>query len=198
MAMSLQRTPPQHYLSDSDLGRDPDSDYIPTRKRKHQLDYDDVLSALENKLEQHLSTMNEKITMNINKCVSTAVSVTLTQELLKLTETIEKLNVTTQNLSLDNVKINKSLAEVNERLLETEKSLQFAHETDKDLETRLKSIEEKTFHHNESQRCLIELENKISAMEQQARQCNIEVSNLLERRSEDLLHLFECICKEIN
>ncbi|KOB65371.1 Zinc finger DNA binding protein, partial [Operophtera brumata] len=37
------------------------------------------------------------------------------------------------------------------------------------------------------------LENKVWAMEQQARQCNIEISNLPERRNENLVAILDCL-----
>ncbi|XP_026746084.1 uncharacterized protein LOC113507427 [Trichoplusia ni] len=44
---------------------------------------------------------------------------------------------------------------------------------------------------------VLDLEAKIDLLEQQARQCNVEISNIPERRNENLIDLLECLGKQI-
>ncbi|CAB3258904.1 unnamed protein product [Arctia plantaginis] len=136
--MSMQRTPPAHYASDPEMHKQPEKpDLFKSRKRK-QLDYDDILAFIEKKFEQHLGILNDKITQNINNCVTDAVTTTISQHLALITSSLESLNTNMQKNSTDYIKINKSLSELSERIKETE---DYSLETEKDLEKSLKTIE---------------------------------------------------------
>ncbi|XP_045453284.1 uncharacterized protein LOC123662485 [Melitaea cinxia] len=195
--MSLQLTPPALYASSPELPTNTErTDFVNMRKRK-QMDGDDVVVALEKKFEHQLEAFYNKVTQNINNAITEAVNVALTQQISKISSSLENLNTNVQKLSTDNINIRKTLSKVGERLLEAAKSLQYASENKKEFDKRIQAIEDTVSHSSVLQDQILELENKISVMEQQARQCNIEISNLPERRGENLIDILESISNEI-
>lgn len=83
--------------------------------------------------------------------------------------------------------INNSLKELNERFGAIEKSLEFTIERQDTLEKRLDEIENNLKVNSSEKRQIQMLQDKMDAMEQQARSYNIEIANLPERRGENLL-----------
>ncbi|CAH2084683.1 unnamed protein product [Euphydryas editha] len=75
--MSLQRTPPNKFLSDSDLTRSDEQfeHNINTRKRKvpHDDDTSELLGVFEKKFDQQMILWNTNINECISNCVATAL-----------------------------------------------------------------------------------------------------------------------------
>lgn len=94
-------------------------------------------------------------------------------------------------------KIDTSLITVNNRLTDIEKSLSFSSDRLDDYDTRIKSFELRSKACTDCLEKLPILENKIRTMEQQGRECNVEISNLPERRSENLVAIIESVGNEI-
>ncbi|XP_028173189.1 uncharacterized protein LOC114362118 [Ostrinia furnacalis] len=65
-----------------------------------------------------------------------------------------------------------------------------------DVAKRVSELEKHSANSNDSLR-LLQLEDKIDAMEQQARMCNVEISNLPEKRGEDLPAILENLAAHI-
>lgn len=91
--------------------------------------------------------------------------------------------------------------------LEIEKSIKFFNTEYEAMKTRLDAVEAEhkeyvmrfnEIANNNSEQKIAVLEAKIDSMEQQARQYNIEVCNLPEKRNENLLTIMESICTAIN
>ncbi|CAH0401626.1 unnamed protein product [Chilo suppressalis] len=185
--MSLQHTPPNKFLSEPDISKSGEGDVqINICKRKQPEDEYSIVQCLSNfeaRFNNQMQLWNTMITEKVTSCVATAVSAAITIELSKITPTLAEINVKLTKLTSDNISLNKTLAETNNKLVEIEKSLDFSSERQDAYENRLKSIENSvTSNCNlENQICI--LEYKISQMEQQARQCNIEIFNLQERRA---------------
>ncbi|KAF9798011.1 hypothetical protein SFRURICE_007530 [Spodoptera frugiperda] len=90
--------------------------------------------------------------------------------------------------------------------LEIEKSITFLNNNYEDIKTRLEIVEKKQHGYESCIRditassgseTVAKLEAKIESMEQQARQCNIEICNLPEKRNENLLNIFESIGRRV-
>ncbi|XP_045537129.1 uncharacterized protein LOC123721709 [Papilio machaon] len=166
--MSLQRTPPGKFASDTDIPATIDIGFVNSRKRKQpDCDGAQTLDCIER------------------------LSKTISNELTKITSTLTDINNKMTKLQNDNININKSLGETNERLSEIEKSLNFLSERQDGFETRLKALEGQITRTPDLTIQLATIENKISLMEQQARQCNLEISNIKERRGENLVQIVE-------
>ncbi|KAL0880334.1 hypothetical protein ABMA27_002781 [Loxostege sticticalis] len=186
--MALQRSPPNKFSSDSNIVSSVDSEhntFINTRKRK-QPDCEDMAS-FEEKFNKKLLTWDAKITESIAIAVSSSVS----KEMTKISDVLSEININMMKLSADNVNINISLKETNTRLSELEKSLNFSAERQDSFDNRLKTVEDKMTSSADQVSQIKSLEHKISAMEQNARQCNIEICNLPERRNENLVSIVE-------
>ncbi|KAL4719262.1 hypothetical protein ACJJTC_002123 [Scirpophaga incertulas] len=79
------------------------------------------------------------------------------------------------------------------KLNDIEKSLQFVSERQEVLDNRLLSVEAAVSRVGVLENKINGLEYKLSTMEQQARHCNIEISNMPERRGENLLSTVEML-----
>lgn len=92
-----------------------------------------------------------------------------------------------------------------EKFNEIKASIQFMHENfeelkrkTEDVAKRLNALETKQSIASKKLICLDELEVKMDTIEQQARMTNIEISNMPERRGENLLMLMENIASMVN
>lgn len=195
--MALQRTPPK-FSSNPDISASTENDnYVNLRKRKQPDSYtdDSTFSAaiIDQMIQQRMTLWDEKIT----SCISAAVSSAMTCELSKITESLSSINASLQHLKDDNTAINRSLSETNLRLAEMEKSLTYESQRQDTFDDRLKVIEDTRKSCVESTNQVHILESKIAAIEQHARQNNVEISNLPERRGENLIKIIECLGNEI-
>lgn len=198
MAAALHTSPNKDkYPSSPDIPTSVDRDgfvnFNPRKRKQPDCNDDNMLECLEKKFEEQ----NRKINDTIISCVATAVNSALTIELSKITSALADINTNMEKLYADNINIKKSLSEVGTRLSEVEKSLDFASERQDSLETRTSELEGKASRTSAIPTEISNLQYKISVMEQQARQCNIEISNLPERKGENLINLVQCLSNEI-
>ncbi|CAG4933062.1 unnamed protein product [Parnassius apollo] len=77
--------------------------------------------------------------------------------------------------------------DLNNHLSEVDTTLSDLNEQSISFDTRLKSVESQVSKDNYLSDKLEVMETTLAAMEQQARDCNIEISNLPERRGENLV-----------
>ena len=108
--------------------------------------------------------------------------------------------------------LNKLVAEVTElkkqngsiqkSYLEFEKSIAFINASYEDMKSRLENLERERvgferriceLESKNGENAVAQLEAKIDSMEQQARQCNLEVCNLPDKRNENLITIFQTI-----
>lgn len=189
--MDLQRTPPNRFSSEGNIPASLSSDDLNTRKRKNP--HNEEMKYLEDKFENQMQVWNRQITDCISSSIAASVNAALSSELTKISSTLAELNIHIQKLNTDNININKTLLKTNNRLNEMEQSVRFSSERQDQFDDRLKTIEGNTAHAAHSVGQVRILENKICALEQQARQCNVEISNMPERRGENLISLLECL-----
>lgn len=192
--MSIARSPPVRFGSHPDLHHDTadDNSFVSTRKRKQPEDgldmlFDQKFKKFESKWDDWSSKMNKMITNSIAETVKASI----TDELTKISCMMTDMNVSLQKLSSENTLIRESLSDVQARVSVLEESASFSSEYVNELKDRVKVIEKHL-----PDICLVNeqvaaLQNKLDMMEQQARECNIEISNLPERRNENLLSLVE-------
>ncbi|KAL0840892.1 hypothetical protein ABMA28_014693 [Loxostege sticticalis] len=152
--------------------------FVNLRKRKQP--ESDMLSSVaevvEQKINEQLAVWKIRLDTSIAETIRNAVNSTLEHELSKLSSSISS-----------------SLKDITSRLDDIEKSLTYTGERQDTFDSRLKLIEEKVVTGSTVDSQIAALENKIESMEQQARQYNIEIANLPERRNENLLILLEKI-----
>ncbi|PZC81038.1 hypothetical protein B5X24_HaOG213560 [Helicoverpa armigera] len=113
---------------------------------------------------------------------------------------LNKLVAEVAELKLQNTSIQKSN-------LEIEKSISFINTSYEEMKTRLEDLERERIGYEKrlcdlenrcSEKIVATLEAKIDLMEQQARQCNIEICNLPDKRNENLLTIFQAIGTALN
>lgn len=169
----MQRTPPDthKYASNSDLSMSPKEDFITERRRKQFDGRHSSANLTRDDLDEGLSEM-----------VTASVQTIMTAEVMKILTAIS-------GLSADNASIKDSLKECNARLGDIDKALNAIEERQDSSDVRLKTLEQKFNEHQSNSDKVLMLENKLSLMEQHARETNIEISNVPERRGENLLSI---------
>lgn len=166
----MQRSPPK-YPSNPDLSTFSNEAYINTRKRK-QFDGNHAGTVL----------MDHNLDKKLSEMVTSSVQTVMTAEVNKILTAIS-------GLSADNASIKDSLKECNTRLGDIDKALNAVDERQNSFDMRLKTLEENVGEYCSGTEKILMLENKLSIMEQQARENNIEISNIPERRGENLLSI---------
>ena len=190
----MQRSPPsatastqkQKYSSNPDLPEScggNENTFINLRKRKQPEDENikPMLEYVEHKISAQLSSWQSQLDTVIAESIKNSIDSIIDREMKRITLTITN-----------------SLKEIGDRLDAIDKSLSYTMERQDSIETRLKQVENKLNSGNDINDQLTLLQDKIDAMEQQARQHNIEIVNLPERRDENLLDIVEkigCVIK---
>lgn len=189
----MQRSPPASssnpqvkYLSNSDLPESvcsADNSFVNIRRRKQpEMEINDsVINVIENTIEKKLNCWKDDLRSAITDSVLKSVQSVIEQEVKKMT-----------------LSIRDSFEKLSERFNTFEKSLQFTMERQDNFEKRLEEMEKKIKLNDAEQRQIQVLQDRLDAMEQQARSHNIEIANLPERRDENLLVIMEklgCVIK---
>lgn len=187
LANMTERTPPK-FASNPNLSTitAAEDNFINMRKRK-QPDADDIEDRLK-LLEKRSDCMMNVFSRMIDESIASLKS-TITCEFTKITASIDAMNSTITGLRSDNASFKESLNNINTRLAEMEKSLGAVDLRQDTLEKRLKSVENQISVTTDLPNTLKSLENKLALMEQQARDCNIEIVNLPDRRNENLVNI---------
>ncbi|CAH2101078.1 unnamed protein product [Euphydryas editha] len=104
---------------------------------------------------------------------------------------MSSMNTSLEKLSLDNTIIRESLSDIQARVTVLEESASFSSEQFNEWKGRVEVVEKHVPITSSITDQMVVLQHKLDIMEQQARECNIEISNLPERRNENLLTLVE-------
>ncbi|CAG5038146.1 unnamed protein product [Parnassius apollo] len=190
----MQRTPPLttppsqklKYSSNPELpetcGAD-DNTFVSLRKRKQPDDKNvkAVLEFVEQKINDQLSSWKLQLDITIAESIRNSIDTVIDRELKKISATISN-----------------SFKELGDRLDTIDKSLSYTMERQDSIETRLTQVESQLRSNDDVTSQINLLQDKIDAMEQQARLYNVEIANLPERRDENLLSIIEkigCVIK---
>lgn len=174
----MERTPPK-CQSFTDLTKLTSYTTHNFRKRKQPDDNADSISSLINQSLKTQSTIE-----NLASTQSTMVA-----ELTKISATLANINTSITGLQTDNVSIKESINTMNDRISEMSVSLMATNERQDSFDSRLRVLETQVSRDHDLSDQMLILENKLASMEQQARECNVEISNLPERRDENLVGL---------
>ncbi|CAH2097108.1 unnamed protein product [Euphydryas editha] len=142
---------------------------------------DSMINVIENTIEKKLNDWKDDLSSAITESVLKSVQSVIEQEVKKMS-----------------LSIRDSFEELSERFNTFEKSLQFTMERQDTFEKRFEEMEKKIKLNVAEERQIQVLQDKVDAMEQQARSYNIEIANLTERRDENLLVILEklgCVIK---
>ncbi|VVC96928.1 unnamed protein product [Leptidea sinapis] len=130
--------------------------------------------------------------------ITQSIQSVLTSELSQITNSLAEINTAITGLRSDYTTLQNSMKDVKDRILEMDKSLTFSDARQDSFDTRLKSLESHTSNINSFPDQLSVLENKLAAFEQQARECNIEISNVPERRGKNLMSIMTALGLAVN
>lgn len=181
--MSIQRTPPK-FSSNPDLSAAAEVDdiFVNSRKRKQP---DDDINYRMKKLEDKF----DKFDQNISETITKSIQLILASELSKITVSLNTLNDTVQGLRSDNASFKESLKDIDSRLSEMEKSLNYSNTRQDTFDEQLQTLQSQMQPVSDLPCHFKKLESKLATLEQQARDCNIEIINLPDRRNENLTNI---------
>lgn len=167
---------------------------ITTRKRKQpECDCTTQLSIIHADIKESLSEWNSGLNAKLS---------TITDDIKTIRSDMETyimaIKKEMDSLRTDNISIKKEVIMLTEEVAEIKKSATYISNEYDDNQKRLNTLEESILSKDFHQGILKTLEAKIDNLEQQARQCNLEISNVPERRDENLFNLIEDIGKKIN
>ncbi|KAI5635796.1 hypothetical protein NE865_11494 [Phthorimaea operculella] len=200
------KTPPSSFSAANTSYTMDIDDYVNSERRKRNETLNDTLNETKDNSINHSPEFghqqpagwNEKLEECIRMSVEAAVKASIAIEMSGVRSDLKHINDNISQLKLDNANIQKILQETDTKLHEVEKSVNFVAERQDTFETRLSDLENKVAQSSElPSKCQL-LEDKIASLEQQARQCNAEISNLPEKKNENLLSILESICRFIN
>ncbi|KAL4719203.1 hypothetical protein ACJJTC_006125 [Scirpophaga incertulas] len=188
--MALQLTQQDKCQSDTNIPSSVDRESVAfnnnSRKRKQ---HDNELDFLNERFDRQLTEWDKQI----QDCMTSTANAVITTEMAKMSAVLYEINNNLLKLNADSANTNKILKDNSKKLNDIEKSLQFVSERQEVLDNRLLSVEAAVSRVGVLENKINGLEYKLSTMEQQARHCNIEISNMLERRGENLLSTVEML-----
>ncbi|XP_045453248.1 uncharacterized protein LOC123662449 [Melitaea cinxia] len=183
----MQRSPPQttsqqiKFSSNPDLAeslRGNENANVNFRKRKQNYDdnQDAMLEIIEKKIDEKLNAWKSELDTSIATTIKNSMQIIIEQEMEKIS-----------------LSFNKIFKHVNDRLDTIETSLCFATDRQDSFDARLTEAEIKFKENTGISSQISELQYKMDSMEQQARLYNVEITNLPERRDENLIAILEKI-----
>ncbi|CAG5034797.1 unnamed protein product [Parnassius apollo] len=141
-----------------------------------------VLEFVEQqKINDQLSSWKLQLDITIAESIRNSIDTVIDRELKKILATISN-----------------SFKELGDRLDTIDKSLSYTMERKDSIETRVTQVESQLRSRDDVTSQVNLLQDKIDAMEQQARLYKVEIANCLERRDENLLSIIEkigCVIK---
>ena len=193
-----------HSKSDSDLVTGSAvAENVTQRKRKQpESEFASAISQLSFELNKKIDDWRGdlngaigKISENVNNIKAELASISqvaseIRSELNSLRSDHDNLNQRVSGLESSHKVVSQDLAGL-------QNSLTFAMDQQEDLKVQVKSICDRTESTDMLQSLISGLELKIDSLEQQARQCNLELCNVPEKRNENLVALMEEISSKI-
>ncbi|CAH0407671.1 unnamed protein product [Chilo suppressalis] len=191
--MSVQRTPPK-FASNPDLPATAllvEDTVINMRKRKQpdDEDMDHRMMLLEQKLDRQMAIFSSKMDEMISESIANALKSAITSEFSKISSTLDAISESVMELRNDNASLKKSLKDMDVRFTEIEQSLNFCNTRQDEFEKDLITLKKQIQLTSDLPDYVQTLEYKLAVMQQQARECNIEISNVPEKRNENLVNM---------
>lgn len=150
------------------------------------------LDGLRSYFDSSLTTLSDNIA-------------TIKTDLATVSQTTSDIKTELSSLRSEHAKLQSHVAALEDKhdnlsceVASLHKSLQYTSDQQDELSKRVDSMSEHCKNSEILNNSIITLEAKIDTLEQQARQCNIEICNIPEKRSENLIALMENICTKIN
>lgn len=177
-----------------------------TALRKRKTPDDDITQLFKT------FTLEMKATMsNLQTDMSMKLS-EINQNINTIRSDLDTLNLTTSEIKSDINSLRSDCLSTKQRVLVLENKQQAMHESVTDIQSsaqfcsdqlddvqkRMAILEKSGGNGSQLTNKMLAMEIKIENMEQQARQCNIELANLPERRGENLTTIVETIGSKIN
>lgn len=110
--------------------------------------------------------------------------------------TLSEIKQDMSNLRSEQEELKERVRAVARNVSDLTSSVQFQADEHKDLKDRVNTIARSSS--DQSQILINNLEQKLDSLEQQARNCNVEICNVPEKRGENLLQLIDTIGNAIN
>lgn len=204
--MNMTRSPnSSKCASVPDLNSGDDADFNVTQRnfKRKQPDCDlrRDISALSEEFKKSMSFLSTEIRdqfSNINSNISNLrnefnnLATTSSEIQSELKQLRSEFSITKKDISI----LNTKHIELSKFVDDLKSSVEFNSANITDAVKRTKEMESKIV--ASASEPIVALTNKIDRLEQQARQCNIEIGNLPEKRGENLVLLMESIASAIN
>lgn len=201
--MSVLRSPENKSKSSPDLHSDnvPVSNVTQRKRKQPDCELTVAMNTLSAELKQAILDLRADINnqfFNVNTCMNN-----LRDELNTLSLTSSQIQSEVMELRAEYSGMKKEISDLNEKHVELSQdvtdlksSVNLNSDNYVDCTKRLKELESKMNSCATTTTGL--LERKIDALEQQARQCNIEIANMPEKRGENLITILESIGSAVN
>lgn len=194
------RSPDKPYQSNPDLNAASESDVSNNGQRKRKRSHEECSSLFEQlensfttKLYQMMAELRgeiSKINENINSTVKSELA-TLNTTTSEIKKEINDLRAEYSGLKTHISELSTKYNALNIELTSLRDTVEFQANQQLDMKMCIDAVKPSTITNISDQ--LTNLQYRIDTMEQQARQCNLEVCNVPEKRGENLLTLIESI-----
>lgn len=177
---------------------------ITQRKRKQpESEITNAINSLTKDIDKKFNELRCYIDCTMSKLSDNITSIKT--DLASVTQATSEIKNELSSLRLDHVKLEKHVTALEDKhntliqdITGLQNSLQNTSDLQGDLQKQVDSITMKNVSKDIFEETVLGLEIKIDTLEQQARQCNVEICNVPERRSENLITLMENISTKIN
>lgn len=177
----MSDSPTKLYSSDSDLSvKHEGSLHVNLRKRKQpESELLEAFSNLQMNVTKMLKDFRDEITTNLNTHQT-------------------EIKTELESIKTEQIKIKQQITAVAGDVSNLQQSSEFMSAQQQDLEKIVNDCGERLDRLEKETTDVKALEAKIDMLEQQARQCNLELMNVPERRNENLINIVESIGKQIS
>lgn len=175
---------------------------VTQRKRKQpECELTQAMDALSSELKKAISDLREDMKNQFSNISASIIN--LKEEVNTLTSASCQLQCEVNELREEYSSVKKELSDLGDKyvrltqdITELKSTANFDSDNYADCSKRIRELDLKV---DSSSTLIIEsLERKIDTLEQQARQCNIEIANMPEKRGENLIGILESIGSAVN
>lgn len=201
----MSRSPDAMYHSDTDLtivpARETNVNILQRKRKQPECEFKDALNMFSQEINKKLDDWRRDLDGAMSRISENIF--TIKSDLATVSQVTSDIKKDLQSLRSDHSSLKTRVSTLDEKhqhmlldITELKKSVEYACDQQNDLKQYIDSLNAQTPDHLSE--IIQGFELKLDSLEQQARQCNVEICNLPEKRTENLVTLLQTIATQIN
>ncbi|XP_049696917.2 uncharacterized protein LOC126054638 [Helicoverpa armigera] len=172
------------------------------KRKKPESEIQDAIDTFSAIIYKKLDDWRDELSDSIKKISENVTSIRA--DLSSLTQTATEMKKELNALRNNHAVLENRISGMDSKYIlitqdisELKESIQFTDDAHNALKKQFETVSSQAINFDSINNIVNGLQSKIDSLEQQARSCNLEISNVPEKRNENLIKLMESICSNI-